>query len=109
MSWSTPVVVKALSGRDELVTSGTELIVAYDPKTGRELWRTTGVQSNAIPSPVFGHGLVILSAGYPAKKVIAVKLGGSRRPDRHVANRRGPTTKAPPTCRRRFSWATTST
>jgi len=77
VSWSTPVVVKALSGRDELVTSGTELIVAYDPKTGRELWRTTGVQSNAIPSPVFGHGLVILSAGYPAKKVIAVKLGGS--------------------------------
>jgi outer membrane protein assembly factor BamB len=77
VSWSTPVVVKAPSGREELVTSGTELIVAYDPRTGRELWRTAGVQSNAIPSPVFGHGLVILSAGYPAKKVIAVRLGGS--------------------------------
>jgi outer membrane protein assembly factor BamB len=75
-SWSTPVIVSG-AGRDELVTSGSELIVSYDPKTGKELWRTKGVGSNAIPSPVYGHGLVILSAGFPAKKVIAVKLGGS--------------------------------
>jgi outer membrane protein assembly factor BamB len=76
-SWATPVIVRAPDGRDELVTSGNELIISYDPKTGRELWRTKGVDSNAIPSPVYGHGLVIISAGFPAKKVIAVKLGGS--------------------------------
>jgi outer membrane protein assembly factor BamB len=76
-SWATPVIVKAPSGRDELVTSGSELIVAYDPTTGKELWRTKGVHSNAIPSPVYGHGLVIVSAGFPEKKVIAIKLGGN--------------------------------
>jgi outer membrane protein assembly factor BamB len=76
VSWATPVVVRA-EGRDELVTSGAELIIAYDPATGKELWRTTGVQSNAIPSPVYGHGIVFLSSGFPAKRVIAVKLGGN--------------------------------
>jgi outer membrane protein assembly factor BamB len=77
VSWSTPVIARAPGGREELITSGAELIVSYDPQTGRELWRAAGLQSNAIPSPVFGHGLVILSAGFPARKVIAVKLGGS--------------------------------
>jgi outer membrane protein assembly factor BamB len=79
VSWATPVIVKAdgPNGRDELVTSGSELIVGYDPATGKELWQTTGVESNAIPSPVFGHGMVFLSTGFPVKKVIALKLGGS--------------------------------
>ncbi|HEX2442958.1 MAG TPA: PQQ-binding-like beta-propeller repeat protein [Vicinamibacterales bacterium] len=76
VSWATPVVVKA-NGRDELITSGSELIVAYDPSTGKELWRTTGVKSNAIPSPVFGHGMAFLSTGFPVKKVIAIRLGGA--------------------------------
>lgn len=76
VSWATPVIVKA-NGRDELITSGAELIVAYDPATGMELWRTAGVDSNAIPSPVFGHGLVFLSAGFPVKKVLAVRPGGT--------------------------------
>ena len=62
-------------GRTELVTNGSELIIAYDPATGKELWRTTGVQSNAIHTPLVGQGLVILTAGYPVKKVIALRPG----------------------------------
>ena len=75
-SWSTPVLVKA-GARTELVTNGNQLIVSYDPTTGKELWRTKGVESNAIHTPLVGHGLVILTAGYPAKKVIAIRPGGS--------------------------------
>ena len=75
-SWSTPVLVKTAS-RTELVTNGNQLVVAYDPKDGTELWRTRGVESNAIHTPLVGHGLVIVTAGYPAKKVIAIRPGGS--------------------------------
>ena len=64
VSWATPVIVKA-EGRDELVTSGTEAIIAYDPATGKELWRMKGLESNAVPSPVAGDGVVVLSAGDP--------------------------------------------
>jgi outer membrane protein assembly factor BamB len=75
-SWSTPVVVKT-AARAELIANGNQLIVSYDPRTGRELWRTKGVESNAIHTPLVGHGLVIVTAGYPAKKIIAIRPGGS--------------------------------
>lgn len=74
ISWGTPVLVTS-GGRTELVTNGTELIIAYDPSTGKEIWRTKGVESNAIHTPLVGHGLVIVTAGYPAKKVIAIRPG----------------------------------
>ncbi len=76
VSWATPVIVKA-NGRDELVTSGTEFIIAYDPATGKELWRMRGLESNAVPSPVTGADVVVLSAGYPAKLALAVRPGGA--------------------------------
>jgi outer membrane protein assembly factor BamB len=74
ISWSTPVLVEA-AGRTELVTNGNETIVAYDPATGKELWRTKGVDSNAIHTPLVGHGLVIVTAGFPAKRVLALRPG----------------------------------
>ncbi len=76
VSWSTPVLVSSRA-RTELVTNGAEWIIAYDPATGKELWRTKGVESNAIHTPVVGDGVVIVTAGFPAKKTIAIKPGGS--------------------------------
>lgn len=74
ISWSTPVLVEA-AGRTELVTNGSEHVIAYDPATGRELWRTNGVNSNAIHTPLIGKGLVIVTAGFPAKRTIAIRTG----------------------------------
>jgi outer membrane protein assembly factor BamB len=74
ISWATPVLVTS-AGRTELVTSATEFVIAYDPASGKELWRSKGVESNAIHTPLVGHGLVIVTAGYPAKKVIALRPG----------------------------------
>ena len=74
ISWSTPVLVNTGS-RTELVTNGSEHVIAYDPATGKELWKTTGVESNAIHTPLVGKGLVIVTAGYPAKKIIAIRTG----------------------------------
>lgn len=74
ISWSTPVLA-TVGSSTELVTNGTEHVIAYEPATGRELWRTTGVESNAIHTPLVGKGLVIVSAGFPAKKVIAIRTG----------------------------------
>jgi outer membrane protein assembly factor BamB len=74
VSWSTPVLVST-PARTELVTNGSEWIIAYDPATGKELWRTKGVESNAIHTPIVGDDVVIVTAGFPAKKAIAVKPG----------------------------------
>ena len=74
ISWSTPVLVD-VGGRTELVTNGSENVIGYDPKTGKELWRTQGVRSNAIHTPLVGKGLVIVTAGFPAKRIIAIRPG----------------------------------
>jgi outer membrane protein assembly factor BamB len=75
-SWATPILVRA-AGRTELITSGNEFVISYDPATGKEYWRCRGLESNAIPTPLAGHNMVFISAGYPAKRTIAIKLGGS--------------------------------
>ena len=74
ISWSTPVLMD-VGGRTELVTNGSENVIAYDPTTGKELWRTRGVRSNAIHTPLVGKGLVIVTAGFPAKRIIAIRPG----------------------------------
>ncbi|MFN7948633.1 MAG: PQQ-binding-like beta-propeller repeat protein [Blastocatellia bacterium] len=75
-SWSTPLIVRTAQ-RTELVTSGFEWIISYDPKTGKELWKMKGLESNAIPSPLVGSGMVFLYAGFPTKRTMAVRLGAS--------------------------------
>jgi len=75
-SWATPVIVKTPE-RAEMVVSGNEFLISYDPATGKELWRATGLHSHAIATPVVGHGLVILSSGFPSKTIVAIRLGGS--------------------------------
>jgi outer membrane protein assembly factor BamB len=77
VSWATPILVKSAAGRDELITAGNEHVIAYDPRTGKELWRMKGLESNAVPSPVAGGDVVVLSSGYPTKVAVAVKAGVS--------------------------------
>jgi outer membrane protein assembly factor BamB len=75
-TWSTPLLIRT-SQRVELVTSGAENVISYDPATGKELWRCEGVVSNPIPSPVTGHDIVFTTAGSEAKRAIAVRLGAT--------------------------------
>jgi outer membrane protein assembly factor BamB len=75
-SWATPLIVHTDS-RDELIASGAESVVAYDPATGKELWRAGGTVSHPIPSPVATRGLVFMTAGSQSKVAYAVRPGGS--------------------------------
>jgi outer membrane protein assembly factor BamB len=74
--WATPLLVTA-ANHAEIITTGNEAVIAYDPATGKELWRHKGVESNAIPSPVANSEMVFISAGFPAKIAMAIKLGAS--------------------------------
>jgi outer membrane protein assembly factor BamB len=75
-SWATPIIVRT-SDRAELIAAAAESTIAYDPRTGRELWRADGVQSHPIPSYVAGHGLIFATAGSQAKRALAIRPGGS--------------------------------
>ena len=74
-SWSTPLVVKA-GGRDQLIMSWPDKLVAYAPVDGKELWSCRGLNPLIYTSPMFGEGVVIGSGGYGGS-TIAVKPDGS--------------------------------
>ncbi|MBI3360278.1 MAG: PQQ-binding-like beta-propeller repeat protein, partial [Chloroflexi bacterium] len=61
---------------DRLITNGNEFIVAYDAKTGKELWSVPGVDSNAIHTPLLAGDLVIITAGFPKKRSYGITLSG---------------------------------
>jgi len=73
ITWTTPVLVE-VNGRKQLIVPSTEDVVAYDPRTGKELWRSEGLDGNVVHTPVVGHGMVFVSTGYPNKKTMAVRL-----------------------------------
>jgi outer membrane protein assembly factor BamB len=83
-SWTTPMLVTAPDGasggsggsgeREQLVTSGNELLIAYDPSDGSEIWRTKGLESNAIHTPLVSGNTLIFTAGYPKKITLALEL-----------------------------------
>ena len=80
-SWATPLLVE-VGGRTELLASGAEAVVAYDPATGAELWRTDGTRSHPIPSFVAGGGLAFATAGSQRKVAFAIRLGPDHEADR---------------------------
>ena len=76
-SWGTPVLVES-NNHTELITNGNELFVSYDPATGDELWRMDGLLgATVVQTPVVGHGMVFMMAGFPDKITKAIALGGT--------------------------------
>jgi outer membrane protein assembly factor BamB len=76
VTWATPVLHRN-GKRTELITSAIEATIAYDPATGKEIWRGPGLDGNAVPTSVMGHGMVFVNTGYPKKNTLAFKLGGA--------------------------------
>jgi outer membrane protein assembly factor BamB len=85
-AFSTPHVA-AIDGKDILLSSGAKAHYAYDPLTGKELWRVEERgQHSASTRPVVGHGLIFFPTGFSKGQLLAVKPGGSGVvTDTHVA------------------------
>ena len=74
-SWGTPTIVSTPAG-PELVTNASNFVRAYDPRTGRELWRLGGSSKITAPTPIYAEGLHIVASGRaPERPVFAVKPG----------------------------------
>ncbi len=81
LTWTTPVIVE--SGKQPaLIVAALESVAAYDPRSGKELWRTEGLQSNSVHTPVFGHGMVYVTSGFPKKITMAIRLDPDKGQDR---------------------------
>jgi hypothetical protein len=76
-SWSTPTIFEA-NGKAELVTQATTFTRGYDPMSGKELWKYSGNSEIAIPTPIIGPGVVIITNGYRGvQPIFAIKPGAT--------------------------------
>jgi outer membrane protein assembly factor BamB len=76
-AYSTPLVIR-VGERDQLVSVGAYRAAAYDPRTGKEIWRVSYADGfSNVPRPVFGHGLVYIATGFQQPSLLAVRPDGS--------------------------------
>jgi outer membrane protein assembly factor BamB len=73
-AWNTPLLVTSPEKSLELVISVKNWLIAFDPDTGKELWRAEGVHRYVCPSVVAHDGVVYAIGG--GHTSLAVKAGG---------------------------------
>ena len=80
-AYSTPLVIR-VGDRDQVISVGAYRAAAYDPATGREVWRVSypvrfpdGFSN--IMRPVYGAGLLFISGGFNIPSFLAVRPDGT--------------------------------
>lgn len=76
-AYGTPLII-TIDGRDVLLSPAADWVYAYDPATGRELWKLNyGVLGfSIVPRPVTAAGLAFLSTSFMKPELLAVRIGG---------------------------------
>jgi outer membrane protein assembly factor BamB len=98
-AYTTPLVIR-VGERDQLISIGAYRAYAYDPMSGKEIWRVSYDEGfSNVPRPVYGHGLVFIATGFQQPTLIAVRVDGQGDVTRtHVAwtlSRGAPFTPSP--------------
>ena len=75
-TWATPLVVP-VGGRHQVIVPAMNKVRSYDLETGKAVWEAPGTTMNAIPSPVYGDGLVFLMSGFRGNNLKAIRLAGA--------------------------------
>jgi outer membrane protein assembly factor BamB/protein tyrosine phosphatase (PTP) superfamily phosphohydrolase (DUF442 family) len=74
-SWGTPTIAVTSQG-EELIANASNFIRAYDPRTGKELWRLGKSSKLTAPTPVFADDMVVVASGRgPERPIFVVKAG----------------------------------
>ncbi len=70
-AYSTPSIF-TIDGKRQLVSPAAEATIAYEPESGKEIWRVNTGGMNEASKPVLAHGLIYLTNGNK-KGMIAIK------------------------------------
>jgi len=69
--------VLSAGGREQVVIPSAGATIAYDPASGRELWRVRHGGMNASARPLFSHGLVFVNTASGGMGLVAIRPDGS--------------------------------
>ena len=71
-AYSTPAVV-TVEGQQQLVSPSAEATIAYNPRTGEELWRVKHGGMNAASLPLYGFGRVFITTAAGGEQLVAIR------------------------------------
>jgi len=75
-AYTTPLVVSLPAG-DQVISPGAFQAIAYEPRTGKEIWRVKYAEGfSNVPRPVYGNDLVFICTGFQEPSLLAVRLDG---------------------------------
>src|SRR5262249_17915157 len=86
-SFSTPLIIN-VDGKKQIISAGSDAVMAYDPKDGREIWKVAYAGGySVVPRPVYGAGLLYVCTGYNSPILLAIRPEGAAGDvtDTHVA------------------------
>jgi outer membrane protein assembly factor BamB len=75
-AYGTPRVIE-VNGRPLLINPSAGATIAYDPRTGDEIWRVQSGGMNAATRPLWGHGLTINTTAAGGWQLFAVRPEGT--------------------------------
>jgi outer membrane protein assembly factor BamB len=76
-SFGTPLVIE-VAGKSQIISQGSDAVVAYTPGEGKEIWRVLYPGGySVIPRPVYGAGLLFICTGYDSPTLIAIRPQGA--------------------------------
>jgi len=64
-AYITPLIIQ-VDGRDLLISNGSAVCIAYDPQTGKEVWRIVQGVDSTISMPFFENGMIYFYTGFVA-------------------------------------------
>lgn len=75
-AYPTGTVVRC-EGREQIVLPSAGATIAYDPATGKELWRVRSGGMNASARPLFARGLVFANTASGGMQMVAIRPDGT--------------------------------
>jgi outer membrane protein assembly factor BamB len=76
-TWATPLILE-VNGRAQVIVPAMERVRSYDLDTGAIVWESDGLTMNAIPSPVYGDGMVFLMSGFAGNDLKAIRVADAK-------------------------------
>ena len=74
-AYGTPLITK-VGGREAVLSPAADWLYAYEPETGRELWKLKygALGFSIVPRPVVGHGMIFFGTSFMKPEILAVTL-----------------------------------
>ncbi len=72
-AYNTPLFVE-VDGKMQMISSGAKSTFAYDPATGREIWKVRHKEHSSSSRPVPWKGHVYINTGYGKPQILQVRL-----------------------------------